>query len=82
MAGNVFVGGIIGAAVDVGTGSMYDLKPNPVHVVLEKIGDGSKPKVEAPSLEAALKELDALKEKGILSADEYTIRRKKIIEGN
>ena len=82
MAGNVLLGGIIGAAVDAGTGSMYDLKPNPVHVVLVKLGDTSKPKVEAPSLEAALKELDALKEKGILTADEYAIRRKKIIDGN
>ena len=82
MAGNVFVGGIIGAAVDTTTGSMYDLKPNPVHVVLVKLGDTSKPSSPSVSLEAALKELDALKEKGILSADEYTIRRKKIIEGN
>lgn len=36
MAGNVLLGGIIGAAVDVGTGAMYDLTPNPVDVVLEK----------------------------------------------
>ncbi len=82
MAGNLLLGGVIGAAVDAGTGSMYDLKPNPVRVVLEKIGDASKPKVEAASLEAALKELDTLKEKGILTADEYAIRRKKIIDGN
>jgi len=36
MAGNVLVGGIIGAAVDAGTGAMNDLKPNPITVQLEK----------------------------------------------
>lgn len=36
MAGNVFVGGIIGAAVDGSNGSMLDLVPNPLVVTLEK----------------------------------------------
>jgi hypothetical protein len=36
MAGNVLVGGIIGAGVDVATGAMLDLTPNPAHVTLEK----------------------------------------------
>lgn len=40
MAGNVLVGGIIGAAVDVGSGAMLDLTPNPVNVTLEKDGGG------------------------------------------
>lgn len=35
MAGNVLVGGIIGAGVDAGTGAMLDLVPNPAHVALE-----------------------------------------------
>ena len=34
MAGNIFVGGLIGAAVDAKTGSMYDLTPNPLEVTL------------------------------------------------
>ncbi len=34
MAGNVVLGGIIGAAVDAGSGAMYDLVPNPVRVKL------------------------------------------------
>jgi len=37
MAGNVFVGGIIGAGIDAGTGAMYEHKPNPLMVTLEKI---------------------------------------------
>jgi len=35
MAGNVLVGGLIGAGVDVATGAMLDLSPNPVNVTLE-----------------------------------------------
>lgn len=34
MAGNVLVGGLIGAAVDLGTGAMRDLRPNPIQVTL------------------------------------------------
>jgi hypothetical protein len=34
MAGNVVLGGIIGAGVDAGTGAMLDLTPNPAHVEL------------------------------------------------
>jgi outer membrane lipoprotein SlyB len=36
MAGNVLVGGIIGAGIDAGTGAMYEHKPNPLMVILEK----------------------------------------------
>jgi hypothetical protein len=35
MAGNVLVGGIIGAVVDGNNGSMLDLVPNPLVVKLE-----------------------------------------------
>jgi len=34
MAGNALIGGLIGAAVDAGSGAMKDLKPNPVKVTL------------------------------------------------
>lgn len=37
MAGNVLVGGIIGVAVDAGSGAMNDLKPNPISVKLNPI---------------------------------------------
>lgn len=39
MAGNVLLGGLIGAAVDAGTGAMYTLKPNPVQVKLNPLQD-------------------------------------------
>ncbi|WP_200333796.1 PEGA domain-containing protein [Thiocystis violacea] len=36
LAGNILVGGIIGMAVDAGSGAMYDLTPERVFAVLEK----------------------------------------------
>ncbi len=35
MAGNVLLGGIIGAGVDASNGAMNELSPNPLHVVME-----------------------------------------------
>jgi len=35
MAGNVLVGGLIGAGVDAGTGATKDLRPNPLSIHLE-----------------------------------------------
>ena len=36
LAGNVILGGLIGAGVDASTGAMNELVPNPLHVVLEE----------------------------------------------
>ena len=36
MAGNVLVGGLIGGGLDLATGAMNDLTPNPVTLTLEK----------------------------------------------
>jgi hypothetical protein len=36
MAGNILVGGLIGAAVDAGSGAMYDLTPSAVYFQLEE----------------------------------------------
>lgn len=38
MAGNVLLGGIVGAAVDGATGAMNDLKPNPLNAILQPVG--------------------------------------------
>ncbi len=40
MAGNVLVGGIIGAGVDAASGAMRDLRPNPLSVTLEAADPG------------------------------------------
>lgn len=34
--GNALVGGVVGAGVDVASGAMMDLSPNPMNVTLEK----------------------------------------------
>lgn len=39
MAGNVILGGLIGAGVDASTGAMNELVPNPLHIVLDKADD-------------------------------------------
>lgn len=36
LAGNVILGGLIGAGVDASTGAMNELVPNPLHIVLEQ----------------------------------------------
>lgn len=36
MAGNIFVGGIIGVAIDAGTGAAMELIPNPLHIILDQ----------------------------------------------
>ena len=39
MAGNVLLGGVIGAVVDSNTGAMLNLSPNPLKVVLHPVGE-------------------------------------------
>jgi hypothetical protein len=46
MAGNVLVGGLIGATVDVASGAMMELKPNPLNVTLD-------PEAAAPAASSA-----------------------------
>src|SRR5690606_11038782 len=50
MAGNVLVGGIIGAGVDASNGSMNELTPNPLHVMMEKMPE-DRTKVPTASVE-------------------------------
>jgi|JI10StandDraft_1071094.scaffolds.fasta_scaffold470031_1 hypothetical protein len=37
MAGNVFIGGVVGMAIDASSGAMNELKPNPVKVKLNPL---------------------------------------------
>jgi hypothetical protein len=45
MAGNIILGGFIGAAVDAGTGAMHSHKPNPLEVELVRV-DGPAESIE------------------------------------
>jgi hypothetical protein len=47
MAGNVLVGGLIGAGVDAYSGAMKDLKPNPVSVKMVKLESHAAPAAPA-----------------------------------
>jgi len=51
MAGNVLIGGLIGAGVDVATGAMNSLSPNPIKVNLVKLA--TLPAAVAPSTAGA-----------------------------
>ncbi len=48
MAGNLLLGGVIGAAVDASTGAMNDLKPNPMIAELVPLAEASA-EVSAPA---------------------------------
>lgn len=49
-AGNVLVGGLIGAGIDMASGAMMDLTPNPMNAVLEKEASvATVPDAPAPS---------------------------------
>lgn len=84
MAGNVLLGGLIGAAVDAGSGSMYDLKPNPVEVALTPIPgyhpEGTVPEAQPSDLKAKLLELKGLLDDGLLTEEEYETARANAIE--
>jgi hypothetical protein len=47
MAGNVLLGGIIGAGVDAGTGAMHSHKPNPLVVKLEELAQPAHTEAES-----------------------------------
>ena len=43
LAGNVIIGGVIGAGVDATSGALNDLKPNPLEVILVPVGQAAAP---------------------------------------
>jgi hypothetical protein len=59
LAGNAIFGGIVGGVVDATNGSLRDLRPNPLHITMARIGEAVAPTVddggpdEAPPAAAA-----------------------------
>jgi len=47
--GNALVGGVIGATVDIASGAMNDLKPNPLTVTLEPAGPPATASSDTPT---------------------------------
>lgn len=84
MVGNVFLGGIVGAAVDTGTGAMYDLKPNPISVKLVPLAKKAAPPPAAAkpkqSVQQRLAKLKSMRDAGEISQDEYEKLSLRIID--
>lgn len=54
MAGNVLIGGIIGAGIDAGTGAMHGHKPNPLAVELQRLDEMETPRKEGRASHAGV----------------------------
>lgn len=52
--GNALIGGVIGAAVDVGTGATMDLTPNPLRVTLDPVAVADTPAAPAVATPTAI----------------------------
>lgn len=52
MAGNILLGGVIGAAVDASTGAMNDLKPNPMVAALVPLAEADAAVAVQPATES------------------------------
>lgn len=83
MAGNVIVGGLIGAGVDAFSGAMKDLKPNPIQVTLVKLPEPDRQAVarkeEGGDLTARLRDLKVAFDSGLITAAEYERQRAKLL---
>ena len=92
--GNVIIGGLIGAAVDLSTGAARKLSQDSVHVTLAPLPMAQNPASAAvpASLttennlgggqrEAQLLELKSLLDKGLITQEEYDQKRAQILKG-
>ena len=90
--GNVIAGGLIGAVVDLSTGSARKLSQDSIHVSLTPLLDAqNQPQIPAPAVmttgndtgserrEAQLLELKSLLDKGLIMQDEYDQKRARVL---
>ena len=87
-AGNIIFGGVIGLAVDGGSGAMKDLSPNPVFVKLVPLdeiqkqmplGQDENQLIPETRLRVRLRELQSLLEEGDITQEEYDQLKAKIL---
>lgn len=78
IAGNVCLGGCIGAGVDAASGGMDEFVPNPVEIVLAPL---QKKGEIVDTVAERLNNLKMLKKQGHISEEEYIEKRKKILDG-
>lgn len=81
--GNILLGGLIGWGVDAASGAQYRLVPESIHVTLRPL-TGKEEKLtlssKGESLEDRLKHLKGLREKELISEEEYQVARKKLLD--
>ncbi len=84
MAGNVLVGGLVGAVVDPLSGAMKDLRPNPIKVTLTPLAVPKRTEsseIATPrSMQDRLAEMEQLLKAGLISEDEYKKQRSSMIQ--
>lgn len=80
-------GVILGGVIDYGTGAVYNLTPNPAHVILkpaaaQSAANEQPEKAEEPkrSIVQELDELDRLKKEGKITNSEYKKMKQKLID--
>lgn len=77
IAGNLLLGGIIGAGVDAASGAMYRFTPESVTVDLKLIAV----QIEKPGLTVEkLKDLEELRKANAITAEEYARLKEKLLE--
>jgi hypothetical protein len=77
IAGNILLGGLIGAGVDAASGSMYRLTPEFITIDLKPVIA----KLEQPGIITdKLKELEELKKAGVVPDEEYARLKGKHLE--
>lgn len=83
VAGNILAGGFIGWGIDAANGSQYKLKPDTIAVVLrpgetdERSLVASVDEIDTPT---RLRQLESMRNEGLITDDEYQATRRAIIE--
>lgn len=83
VAGNILAGGFIGWGIDAASGAQYKLKPDTIAVVLRpgKTDERSLiASVDELDTGTRLRQLEALRDEGAITDDEYAATRKAILE--
>lgn len=79
VAGNILAGGVIGWGVDAITGAQWRLEPATISVSLRPVRDGEKIdeslRPTLATLDAKVAELDSLKDKKLITEEEYKSMR-------
>lgn len=78
VAGNIIAGGLIGWGIDAASGAQYKLVPDSIHATLMLDQNAAKP--AAQPFEAQLVALEGMRERGVITAEEYTTMRRRLVE--